>query len=148
MPTAKIVGYSIGNDMSSRDIEGENPLYLPQAKSYTGSCAVGPGIRLPKAQDMTDLTIQLQIERDAQMAFVGDTSTSKMKRSFQDLADYLCRELEFPNGVFLMTGTGVVPGEDFTLDLRRHHPCVTIGGKTLERGEDIGMRKATPRKRA
>ena len=126
----EIVGYSIGNDMSSRDIEGENPLYLPQAKTYTGSCAVGPGIRLIKPQDMADLTIQLQIERDAQMAFVGDTSTSKMKRSFQDLADYLCRELEFPNGVFLMTGTGVVPGEDFTLasgDIIH----VSIGGKTL-----------------
>jgi 2-dehydro-3-deoxy-D-arabinonate dehydratase len=79
---------------------------------------------------MTDLTIQLQIERNAQMVFVGETSTSQMKRTFQDLADYLFRELEFPNGVFLMTGTGVVPGDDFTLasgDIIH----VSIGGKTL-----------------
>jgi 2-dehydro-3-deoxy-D-arabinonate dehydratase len=126
----EIVGYAIGNDMSSRDIEGENPLYLPQAKTYTGSCAVGPGIRLVAAQDMTDLTIQMQIERDAQVVFVGDTSTSKMKRSFQELADYLFREMEFPNGVFLMTGTGIVPPEEFTLasgDIIN----ISIGGKSL-----------------
>ena len=126
----EIVGYSIGNDMSSRDIEGENPLYLPQAKTYTGSCGVGPGIRLVSADDMADLTIQLQIERDAKVVFTGDTSTSQMKRSFQDLAAYLCREIQFPNGVFLMTGTGVVPGDDFTLasgDIIQ----VSIGGKTL-----------------
>jgi 2-dehydro-3-deoxy-D-arabinonate dehydratase len=126
----EIVGYSIGNDMSSRDIEGENPLYLPQAKSYTGSCAVGPGIYLVDVAQMTDLGIQLQIERDAQMAFTGDTSTAQMKRTFEDLASYLFREMEFPNGVFLMTGTGVVPGDDFTLtsgDIVH----VSIGGKTL-----------------
>jgi 2-dehydro-3-deoxy-D-arabinonate dehydratase len=126
----EIVGYAVGNDMSSRDIEGENPLYLPQAKTYTGSCAVGPGIRLVGADDMADLTIQLQIERNAQTVFLGDTSTSKMKRTFQDLADYLFRELEFPHGVFLMTGTGVVPGDDFTLaggDIID----ISIGGKTL-----------------
>jgi 2-dehydro-3-deoxy-D-arabinonate dehydratase len=126
----EIVGYAIGNDMSSRDIEGANPLYLPQAKTYTGSCAVGPGIRLVGAQDMADLTIQMQIERDAQVVFVGDTSTSKMKRSFQELADYLFRELEFPHGVFLMTGTGIVPPEDFTLasgDIVH----ISIGGKSL-----------------
>lgn len=126
----EIVGYAIGNDMSSRDIEGENPLYLPQAKSYTGSCAVGPGIRLVGVEDMADLAIQLQIERDAQNVFTGDTSTSNMKRTFQDLAQYLFREMEFPHGVFLMTGTGIVPGDDFTLasgDIIQ----VSIGGKTL-----------------
>lgn len=126
----EIVGYAIGNDMSSRDIEGANPLYLPQAKSYTGSCAVGPGIRLVNVEEMADLSIQLQIERNGQVAFVGDTSTSNMKRTFQDLADYLLRELAFPNGVFLMTGTGVVPGDDFTLaagDIIH----ISIGGKTL-----------------
>src|SRR5690606_1636262 len=89
----EIVGYTIGNDMSSRDIEGENPLYLPQAKTYNGSCAVGPGIRLATAEDMADLAIQLQIERDAQIIFSGDTSTGQMKRPFQELADYLFREL-------------------------------------------------------
>jgi 2-dehydro-3-deoxy-D-arabinonate dehydratase len=126
----EIVGYSIGNDMSSRDIEGENPLYLPQAKTYTGSCAVGPGIRLVGAADIADISIQMQIERNAQTVFVGDTSTSNMKRTFQDLAAYLLREIEFPNGVFLMTGTGIVPGDDFTLasgDLIN----ISIGGKTL-----------------
>ncbi len=127
----EIVGYTIGNDMSSRDIEGENPLYLPQAKTYTGSCAVGPGIRICTAADMTDLTIQLQIERQAQIAFSGDTSTGQMKRSLQELADYLYRELDFPHGAFLMTGTGIVPPDHFTLaagDIVR----ISIGGYTLE----------------
>ena len=127
----EIVGYTIGNDMSSRDIEGENPLYLPQAKTYTGSCAVGPGIRLCAGADMADLTIQLQIERAAQIVFSGDTSTSKMKRPLQELAGYLYRELDFPHGAFLMTGTGIVPPDDFTLaqgDIVR----ISIGGYSLE----------------
>lgn len=127
----EIVGYTIGNDMSSRDIEGENPLYLPQAKTYNGSCAVGPGIRLAAAEDMADLAIQLQIERNAQIVFSGDTSTSQMKRPLQELADYLYRELDFPHGAFLMTGTGIVPPDDFTLaegDVIR----ISIGGYSLE----------------
>ncbi|HXF61646.1 MAG TPA: fumarylacetoacetate hydrolase family protein [Caldilineaceae bacterium] len=127
----EIVGYTIGNDMSSRDIEGENPLYLPQAKTYNGSCAVGPGIRLCGAEEMAGLTIQMQIERSAQVVFTGDTSTSNMKRSFQELADYLYRELDFPYGAFLMTGTGIVPPDQFTLasgDVIR----ISIAGKTLE----------------
>lgn len=127
----EIVGYTIGNDMSSRDIEGENPLYLPQAKTYNGSCAVGPGIRLCSAADMTDLTIQLQIERGGQIVFSGDTSTSKMKRSFPELAGYLYRELDFPHGAFLMTGTGIVPPEDFTLAVG-DNIRISIGGYTLE----------------
>jgi 2-dehydro-3-deoxy-D-arabinonate dehydratase len=127
----EIVGYTIGNDMSSRDIEGENPLYLPQAKTYTGSCAVGPGIRLCVAEELADLTIEMQIERGGQVAFTGDTSTSNMKRSFQELADYLFRELAFPHGVFLMTGTGIVPPDHFTLasgDTIR----ISIAGYSLE----------------
>jgi 2-dehydro-3-deoxy-D-arabinonate dehydratase len=127
----EIVGYTIGNDMSSRDIEGENPLYLPQAKTYNGSCAVGPGIRLCGADEMADLTIEMQIERQATVVFTGDTATSKMKRSFQELADYLYRELEFPNGVFLMTGTGIVPPDNFSLasgDIIQ----ISIAGFTLE----------------
>jgi 2-dehydro-3-deoxy-D-arabinonate dehydratase len=127
----EIVGYTIGNDMSSRDIEGENPLYLPQAKTYTGSCAVGPGIRLCAAAAMADLTIQLQIERAAQIVFSGDTSTGKMKRSFQELADYLYRELDFPHGAFLMTGTGIVPPDDFTL-ASGDNIRISIGGYSLE----------------
>jgi 2-dehydro-3-deoxy-D-arabinonate dehydratase len=127
----EIVGYTIGNDMSSRDIEGENPLYLPQAKTYNGSCALGPGIRICTQEDLADLTIQLQIERDQNTVFTGETSTSQMKRTFGDLADYLYRELDFPHGALLMTGTGIVPPEDFTLsngDIIR----ISISGHTLE----------------
>jgi len=127
----EIVGYSVGNDMSSRDIEGENPLYLPQAKTYNGSCAVGPGIEIIAASTMTDLTIELQITRDGAVAFSGETSTSNIKRSLPELVTYLCRELDFPNGAFLMTGTGIVPPDHFTLqagDVIR----ITIGGHALE----------------
>ncbi len=128
---SEIVGYTVGNDMSSRDIEGANPLYLPQAKTYTGSAAVGPAIQLAEASTLTDLTIKLEILRNGSSAFSGETATSNMKRSFPDLAGYLCREIEFPHGVFLMTGTGIVPGDDFTLaagDVIR----ITIGEMTLE----------------
>lgn len=127
----EIVGYSVGNDMSSRDIEGENPLYLPQAKTYNGSCAVGPGILLCGADAMRDLTVDLKIERGGEIVFTGDTSTANMKRTFEDLAAYLFRELDFPTGVFLMTGTGIVPPDTFTLaagDVMR----ISIGGRTLE----------------
>ncbi len=127
----EIVGYTVGNDMSSRDIEGANPLYLPQAKTYTGSAAVGPAIQLAEAGALTDLTVKLTILRNGSSVFEGETATSNMKRTFPDLASYLCREIEFPHGVFLMTGTGIVPGDDFTLaagDLIR----ITIGEMTLE----------------
>lgn len=127
----EIVGYTVGNDMSSRDIEGENPLYLPQAKTYSGSAAIGPAIQLASAEELTDLTVKLEIVRNGNSAFEGETATSNMKRTFPDLAAYLCRELSFPHGVFLMTGTGIVPGDEFTLaagDLIR----ITIGEMTLE----------------
>jgi len=127
----EIVGYTVGNDMSSRDIEGANPLYLPQAKTYTGSCAVGPGIQLAAADELINLTIKLQIERAGATVFEGETSTSNMKRTFPDLAMYLVREIEFPAGVLLMTGTGIVPGDEFTLqpqDLVR----IAIGDLVLE----------------
>ena len=128
---SQIVGFTVGNDMSSRDIEGENPLYLPQAKTYDGSAAVGPGIRLTGADALTDLAISLEIERNGAVAFAGETSTSQMKRTFPDLAEYLMRELAFPYGALLMTGTGIVPPDEFTLqtgDLAR----ITIDGLTLE----------------
>lgn len=128
---AQIVGYTVGNDMSSRDIEGENPLYLPQAKTYDGSAAVGPGIRLASADALTDLSISLDIERSGATAFTGETSTSQMKRTFPDLAEYLMREMAFPFGALLMTGTGIVPPDEFTLqssDVVR----ITIDGMTLE----------------
>lgn len=127
----EIVGYSVGNDMSSRDIEGANPLYLPQAKTYDGSAGVGPGIRLATAEELTALPIHLAIQRGDDIAFEGDTGTDQMKRTFPDLAAYLLRELTFPYGALLMTGTGIVPPDDFTLqsgDVVR----ITIDGMTLE----------------
>jgi 2-dehydro-3-deoxy-D-arabinonate dehydratase len=111
----EIVGYCAGNDVSSRDIEGANPLYLPQAKVYNGSCALGPGIALAGPDQLRDLAIVLAIERDGQVVFWGETRTSRMKRSFEELAAFLYRELAFPGGAFLMTGTGIVPDETFSL---------------------------------
>jgi 2-dehydro-3-deoxy-D-arabinonate dehydratase len=110
----EIVGYTAGDDVSSRDIEGENPLYLPQAKIYDGSCSLGPAIVLPVG-DLRDLPIRLRIRRNDESAFEGEISTSRMKRTPEELAAYLGRELSFPNGAFLMTGTGIVPQDDFTL---------------------------------
>ena len=110
-----IRGYTSGNDVSSRSIEGENPLYLPQAKVYDGACALGPGLRLCDADALRDLPISLDIVRDGAVAFTGQTRTSQIKRGLEELAGFLVRELSFPLGAFLFTGTGVVPGEDFTL---------------------------------
>ena len=111
----EIVGFCAGNDVSSRDIEGENPLYLPQAKVYNGSCALGPGIRLAEPGELRDLPIRLEIIRDSAPLFRGETRSSHMKRGLEELVAYLGRELDFPHGVFLMTGTGIVPPDDFTL---------------------------------
>ena len=111
----EIVGYTAGNDVSSRSIEGENPLYLPQAKTYDGSCAVGPAIVLAGADELTDLPIRCTIRRDGSEVFAGDARTSQMKRRFLELVEYLMRETSFPDGVFLMTGTGIVPSQGFTL---------------------------------
>lgn len=110
-----IVGYTTGNDVSSRSIEGENPLYLPQAKVYDGACALGPGIRLAGAAQMRDLAVALSIARGGATVFAGATRTSQIKRGFEELAGWLFRELAQPLGAFLFTGTGVVPGEDFNL---------------------------------
>lgn len=111
----EILGYCVGNDVSSRNIEGENPLYLPQAKMYDGSCAIGPGICLTGTEQMRNLTIELRIERDGDVIFKGDTSTSQIKRPFEELASYLTMEMTFPFGAFLMTGTGIIPEEAFSL---------------------------------
>ncbi len=114
-PLAKIIGYTIGNDMSSRDIEGENPLYLPQAKVYDGSCALGPGI-LVTSEALPDSTeIALEIRRGEQVAFEGKTTLAELKRDPQQLVEYLFRDNTFPNGCYLMTGTGIVPPSEFTL---------------------------------
>jgi 2-dehydro-3-deoxy-D-arabinonate dehydratase len=114
----QIVGYTVGNDVSSRSIEGENPLYLPQAKIYRGCCSLGPVITLRGEggiEEPRELRIQLQIRRGSFNAFEGEVSTSRMRRDPQELADYLFREDDFPNGVLLLTGTGIVPPDEFTL---------------------------------
>jgi 2-dehydro-3-deoxy-D-arabinonate dehydratase len=113
----EIVGYCVGNDVSSRDIEGENPLYLPQAKMYNGACALGPGICLATAEQVRDLPIQVAISRNGETVFQGETRSSQIKRSLAELTAYLTREMDFPYGVFLMTGTGIVPAEDFSLQV-------------------------------
>jgi 2-dehydro-3-deoxy-D-arabinonate dehydratase len=114
-PSGTIAGYTIGNDMSSRDIEGENPLYLPQAKIYKGSCALGPCILLSAEPILKVTTITLEIARQGKTAYTGSTTLAELKREPQELAEYLFRDNSFPRGVFLMTGTGIVPGDDFTL---------------------------------
>jgi 2-dehydro-3-deoxy-D-arabinonate dehydratase len=112
----KVVGYTIGNDMSSRDIEGENLLYLPQAKVYDKSCAMGPCIVIgPSEAEVRAWTIGVKIFRDGAAVFEGETTIDQIKRSFDELAGYLCRSQSFPMGAALLTGTGVVPGDDFTL---------------------------------
>ena len=109
----EIFGFTIGNDVSSRSIEGENPLYLPQAKVYKGSCAVGPCIMVGELEH--DAKISLEIHRAEEVVFSGSTDLTQLKRSLEELVEYLYRELDFPNGALLMTGTGVVPGTNFTL---------------------------------
>ncbi|QNI30984.1 fumarylacetoacetate hydrolase family protein [Alloacidobacterium dinghuense] len=113
--SGRIIGYTIGNDMSSRDIEGENPLYLPQAKVYDGSCALGPCILLRPDPLTRDTRIELKILRNGATAFAGKTALTELKREPQLLADYLFRDNSFPCGSFLMTGTGIVPPDAFTL---------------------------------
>ena len=111
-----LVGYTIGNDMSSRDIEGENLLYLPQAKIYDRSCAIGPWIEVGAAEtDARNWIIRSVIERDQRPVFSGETSVANIKRTFGELKDYLFRSQTFPQGVMLFTGTGIVPNDDFTL---------------------------------
>jgi len=113
--TGKIIGYTIGNDMSSRDIEGENPLYLPQAKCYDGSTAIGPGIYLSEQALPLSTIIKIEIIRSGNKIFEGETTIDQIKRTFEELVAYLYRELSFPDGCLLMTGTGVVPPASFTL---------------------------------
>ena len=111
-----IEGYTIGNDMSSRDIEGENPLYLPQAKSYNGSAAIGPCLYVPEGPIRPDAMIRLEILRTASTVFSSEISINRMKRTHTELVEYLFRETSFPNGTYLMTGTGIIPPDDFTLN--------------------------------
>jgi 2-dehydro-3-deoxy-D-arabinonate dehydratase len=117
-PSGNIVGYTIGNDMSSRDIEGENPLYLPQAKVYDRSCALGPGILLAGEPIPTSTEIHMEILRAGKTVFSGSTALTELKRKFSTLLEYLYRDNGFPNGCFLLTGTRIVPPDEFTL--QRH----------------------------
>jgi 2-dehydro-3-deoxy-D-arabinonate dehydratase len=128
----EIVGFCAGNDVSSRDIEGENPLYLPQAKVYSGSCALGPGIVLgEEVERLKDLTIALTLKRAGRVVFQGEVRTSQIKRPFQELVDYLGKELDFPRGVFLLTGTGIVPPAELSM-APGDVVTISIGPLTLE----------------
>jgi 2-dehydro-3-deoxy-D-arabinonate dehydratase len=112
----RIIGYTIGNDMSSRDIEGENPLYLPQAKTYDMSCALGPAILVTGAMLPPSTEIRLEIARGGAAVFEGRTDLAQLKRDPRQLVEFLFRECSFPAGCFLMTGTGIVPPDSFTLE--------------------------------
>jgi len=113
----QVVGHTIGNDMSSRDIEGENLLYLPQAKTYRHSCALGPWIVVGTPENRArDWTIKLEINRAGKNIFAGETSVGQMKRRFDELAEFLFRSQVFPHGAILLTGTGIVPPDQFTLN--------------------------------
>ena len=114
-PQRLILGFTIGNDMSSRDIEGENPLYLPQAKVYDGCCALGPCLLLASQPLPRETDIAMEVIRSGEIVFAGKTTLAQMKRGLQELVDWLFRDNSFPNGVYLLTGTGVVPPDDFTL---------------------------------
>jgi 2-dehydro-3-deoxy-D-arabinonate dehydratase len=128
----KIAGYTICNDMSSRDIEGENLLYLPQAKIYKNSCAIGPWLILNQTEaEAREWSIEIKIQSQGRTVFTGKTDVKQIKRSFQELRDYLFRSQEFPNGVILSTGTGVVPDETFTLMPRDLIEIVISGIGTL-----------------
>lgn len=131
----EIVGFTIGNDMSSRDIEGDNPLYLPQAKMYDQCCGLGPWITLCEAMPPLDqIDVNLSIVRDGKEVFAGETSSAQMARTFEELVGYLSRDNSFPNGAFLLTGTGIVPDSDFTLSAE-DVVNITIGGVgTLSNG--------------
>ena len=114
-PRGQIIGYTVGNDMSSRDIEGANPLYLPQAKVYDRSCALGPCVLVSSEALPLSTSIELEILRGGKSEFTGTTTLAEMKRKPATLAEYLFRDNSFPNGAFLMTGTGIVPPDSFTL---------------------------------
>lgn len=132
--SGKIVGYTVGNDMSSRSIEGENPLYLPQAKVYDGCAALGPCIFVTEAPLPRSTAIELSIRRNGSNIFSGETEIGQLKRELTQLVSYLYRECTFPHGSLLMTGTGIVPPNDFTLQ---------IGDEIIITIEPIGTIKNT-----
>lgn len=113
--SGKIIGYTVGNDLSCRDIEGENPLYLPQAKTFARCAAIGPGILVSKTQPPPETAIRLRILRDGKTIADDSTTLDQLKRSLEELVEFLFRENEHPNGCLLMTGTGIIPADDFSL---------------------------------
>ncbi|HTZ84780.1 MAG TPA: fumarylacetoacetate hydrolase family protein [Candidatus Acidoferrales bacterium] len=125
--SGKILGYTIGNDMSSRDIEGENPLYLPQAKVYNRSCALGPCILVSPEPISRSTEIRMEILRASGAVFAGSVKLNAIKREFTTLVEFLYRDNTFPNGCFLFTGTGIVPPDSFTLQ-RGDEICIAIEG--------------------
>ncbi len=130
-PRCEIIGYTIGNDMSSRDIEGQNPLYLPQAKVYDQSCALGPGILIQPEPLPSSTTIHMEIHRTGKAVFSGSTTLAELKRDPATLAEYLFRDQSFPHGCFLLTGTGIVPPDDFTLQSKDQVRIAIISIGTL-----------------
>jgi 2-dehydro-3-deoxy-D-arabinonate dehydratase len=131
-PRGTIIGYTAGNDMSSRDIEGANPLYLPQAKVYDHSCALGPGILISEEPMPTSTQIKLDILRSNQITFSESTTLAELKRNPVTLAEYLFRDQSFPFGCFLMTGTGIVPPDTFTLQSKDEIRITIEGIGTLK----------------
>jgi 2-dehydro-3-deoxy-D-arabinonate dehydratase len=111
----EMLGYCVGNDLSSRDIEGENPLYLPQAKVFDTCAALGPGLLLTEKYPSGETTIRMSIRRNHAEIFSGETQIANMKQSFENLREHIFRHNSFPHGCYLMTGTGIVPSDDFTL---------------------------------
>jgi len=139
----KIAGYTVGNDMSSRDIEGENPLYLPQAKVYDRSCALGPCILVSSEPLPATTPIRMEIARGAKTEFSGSTTLAELKRPIEELAEYLFRENSFPFGVFLMTGTGIIPPDEFTLQAGDKvritiDPIGTLENEVVQTGPLVG----------
>lgn len=138
-PEMKIVGYTIGDDVSCRDIEGENPLYLPQAKVFEACCALGPVVTLAGAMPaLAEVQIELQISRDGKTAYAATTELARMARSPEDLVGWLAREQQFPDGVILLTGTGIVPPDDFTLQPGDQIAITITGIGTLRTGVALG----------
>ena len=136
-PSGRIIGCTIGNDMSSRSIEGDNPLYIPQAKIYDGCAALGPRLVLGPLPP-PDTVISLDIRRGESSVFAGETTVSRIKRPFEELVGYLFRDNSFPAGVFVMTGTGVVPGDDFTLAPGDEVAITVAGIGTLQNHVVVG----------
>jgi 2-dehydro-3-deoxy-D-arabinonate dehydratase len=131
-PRAEIIGYTVGNDMSSRDIEGTNPLYLPQAKVYDRSCALGPGLLIRNEPMPAATQIKLDILRSNQITFSGTTTLAELKRNPATLVEYLFRDHTFPYGCFLLTGTGIVPPDSFTLQSKDEIHITIEGIGTLK----------------